>query len=65
MPLCGGWILIRRSGGSAVTTAFLRSRGQKEGGGHSSDKKIVSIPRLDPRWDPIREHPRFKALLVK
>jgi serine/threonine-protein kinase len=21
--------------------------------------------RLDPRWDPIREHPRFKALLVK
>ena len=21
--------------------------------------------RLDPRWDPIREHPRFKALLLK
>jgi hypothetical protein len=21
--------------------------------------------RLDPRWDPVREHPRFKALLVK
>jgi len=21
--------------------------------------------RLDPRWDPLREHPRFKALLVK
>jgi len=21
--------------------------------------------RLDPRWDPIREHPRFKALLAK
>jgi serine/threonine-protein kinase len=21
--------------------------------------------RLDPRWDPIREHPRFQALLVK
>ncbi len=21
--------------------------------------------RLDPRWDPIREHPRFKALLTK
>ncbi len=21
--------------------------------------------RLDPRWDPIREHPRFQALLAK
>jgi len=21
--------------------------------------------RLDPRWDPIRKHPRFKALLAK
>jgi eukaryotic-like serine/threonine-protein kinase len=21
--------------------------------------------RLDPRWDPLRDHPRFKALLVK
>ncbi len=21
--------------------------------------------RLDPRWDPIRDHPRFKALLAK
>ncbi|MEX1277162.1 MAG: hypothetical protein WEE20_14595, partial [Bacteroidota bacterium] len=21
--------------------------------------------RLDPRWDPIREHPRFKALLAR
>ena len=27
----------------------------------------LSVPllRLDPRWDPIREHPRFKALLAK
>jgi serine/threonine-protein kinase len=25
----------------------------------------VPILRLDPRWDPIREHPRFKALLAK
>jgi Flp pilus assembly protein TadD len=25
----------------------------------------VHTLRLDPRWDPIREHPRFKALLVK
>lgn len=24
-----------------------------------------SRPRLDRRWDPVREHPRFKALLVK
>jgi hypothetical protein len=25
----------------------------------------VHTLRLDPGWDPIREHPRFKALLVK
>jgi len=25
----------------------------------------VHTLRLDPRWDPNREHPRFKALLVK
>jgi serine/threonine-protein kinase len=25
----------------------------------------VHTLRLDPRWDPIREHPRFKALLTK
>ncbi len=25
----------------------------------------VHTLRLDPRWDPVREHPRFKALLVK
>jgi len=25
----------------------------------------VHTLRLDPRWDPLREHPRFKALLVK
>ncbi len=25
----------------------------------------VHTLRLDPRWDPIREHPSFKALLVK
>ena len=25
----------------------------------------VHILRLDPRWDPIRDHPRFKALLAK
>jgi len=25
----------------------------------------VHALRLDPRWDPIREHPRFKTLLVK
>jgi serine/threonine-protein kinase len=25
----------------------------------------VHTLRLDPRWDPIREHPRFKALLLK
>jgi len=25
----------------------------------------VHTLRLDPRWDPIRTHPRFKALLVK
>lgn len=24
----------------------------------------VHTLRLDPRWDPIREHPRFKALLA-
>jgi hypothetical protein len=25
----------------------------------------VHTLRLDPRWDLIREHPRFKALLAK
>jgi serine/threonine-protein kinase len=25
----------------------------------------VHVLRLDPRWDPIREHPRLKALLAK
>jgi serine/threonine-protein kinase len=28
-------------------------------------KLTVHTLRLDPRWDPIREHPRFKVLLVK
>ncbi len=25
----------------------------------------IHMLRLDPRWDPVREHPRFKELLVK
>ncbi len=25
----------------------------------------VHTLRLDPRWDPIRAHPRFQALLAK
>jgi serine/threonine-protein kinase len=25
----------------------------------------VHTLRLDPRWDPIRDHPRFQALLVE
>jgi hypothetical protein len=29
-----------------------------------SDVSVHTL-RLDPRWDPIREHPRFKALLNK
>jgi serine/threonine-protein kinase len=29
-----------------------------------SDISVHTL-RLDPRWDPIREHPRFKALLTK
>jgi serine/threonine-protein kinase len=29
-----------------------------------SDVSVQTL-RLDPRWDPIRDHPRFKALVVK
>ncbi len=28
-------------------------------------KFSVSVLRLDPRWDPLRDHPRFQALLEK
>jgi hypothetical protein len=28
-------------------------------------EQIMRTPRLGGRWDPIREPPRFKALLVK
>jgi hypothetical protein len=29
--------------------------------------QVVSIPllRIDPQWDPLREHPRFQGLLEK
>jgi len=29
--------------------------------------QVISIPllRLDPQWDPLREHPRFQSLLEK
>jgi len=32
-----------------------------------AEPSLVSVHtlRLDPRWDPIREHPRFEALLAK
>ena len=35
--------------------------------GRSAGPSFLTIHklRLDPRWDPIREHPRFKALLAK
>jgi len=26
---------------------------------------VIGNLRLDPRWDPIRENPRFQALLAK
>src|SRR5262249_54442121 len=29
-----------------------------------SDVSVHTL-QLDPRWDPIRDHPRFKALLAK
>jgi hypothetical protein len=28
-------------------------------------KFSVSVLRLDPRWDPLRDHPRFQELLEK
>ncbi len=32
---------------------------------YGPSRASVHTLRLDPRWDPIREHPRFKQLLVK
>ncbi len=32
---------------------------------HGPSLLTVHTLRLDPRWDPLRDHPRFKALLVK
>jgi len=26
---------------------------------------LVPLLKLDPRWDPLRDHPRFQALLEK
>ena len=33
--------------------------------GGASEQFSVHVLRLDPRWDPIRDEPRFQALLVE
>ncbi len=52
------WILAQAG---AVDDALNEIEQLLAGPGFLSVHKL----RLDPRWDPIREHPRFQALLAK
>ncbi len=75
-----GWNAPRSSettpgGGIAVATycALIITQMRESDAALDRVERLLSQPvgltvhdlRFDPRWDPIREHPRFKALLAK